>query len=147
MAARSGNSVLEMVYWYNVAPKLGQDQETVPSNQAFGYKWRILDAVISEQEEKPKCTTLPIGTHVYTKPQNCKCFTPWREGRITGSNGTTMFEVDGIPRHVADVRVINGGNEREDSVRVATGSNNEEASRPAIRENLRRNRKPPEWFR
>jgi hypothetical protein len=33
----------------------------------------------------------------------------WREGEITGPGGKVSVEVDGIPRLVADLRVLDAG--------------------------------------
>ena len=38
------------------------------------------------------------------KPPGAKCTTSWKPGRVTAINSTTNIEVDGIPRHVQDIR-------------------------------------------
>ena len=41
MAERSGKSPIEAVYWYNMAPRSGQKDDTVPQRSIFAYEWRL----------------------------------------------------------------------------------------------------------
>lgn len=108
MSARSGGDILDMVFWYNASPKRSSDTSTVPANQVFSYPWHIphvprknLPPSIGKSEP-----TFKIGQKVYVKPGGARCTTVWPEGRITGEGRGTQLEVDGIPRHIADIRVV-----------------------------------------
>ena len=39
MALRGNTDPLDMVFWYNAAPKEGTKLESVPSMQMFSYQW------------------------------------------------------------------------------------------------------------
>ena len=40
------------------------------------------------------------------KPPRARCTTPWPIGMITGVQSEQRLEVNGIPRHVSDVRRV-----------------------------------------
>ena len=40
MAARSNNSVLDMVHWYNTTEKYGTNSCTAPAAMTYKYSWR-----------------------------------------------------------------------------------------------------------
>ena len=40
------------------------------------------------------------------KSPDARCTTRWQPGTITGLNSATNVEVDGIPRHIADLRLV-----------------------------------------
>ena len=105
MAARSKGSIQEMVYWYNLTPKEGLNDESSPSSQLFNYKWRCRCEPIKCKECKE--TTFLAGEPVFVKPTNPNCTSKWRQGVVTKQLSPTSIEVDGRPHHVADVRKIN----------------------------------------
>ena len=41
MAERSGKSPIEAVFWYNVAPRYGQQPASVPQKSVSTYEWRL----------------------------------------------------------------------------------------------------------
>jgi hypothetical protein len=41
---------------------------------------------------------------VFVKPPNARCTTSWKIGIVTGVTSTNNVAVDGVPRHVSDVR-------------------------------------------
>ena len=107
MAARSGGSPMDMVYWYNSTPKAGVDPNTVPGSMLHNYEWRVLQKVEdpSEDEQLAKCG-YTIGDSVFVKPPGARCTTRWQQGTVTGLNSATNVDVDGVPRHVGDLRLI-----------------------------------------
>ena len=44
------------------------------------------------------------GQQVFVKPPAAKCTSQWPLGTVTGINNSLSVEVDGLPRHVADLR-------------------------------------------
>ena len=106
IATRSSCSIAMATYWYNVSPKNRDDENTIPSHQLFSYKWRCIgiDDVVSDQTER-QGHGFGIGTRVFVKPANPRCTTVWREGVVTGQRGL-IVEVDGVPRHAADIRAV-----------------------------------------
>ena len=103
-AERSGCSVMEAVFWYNMAPKKGTDSQTVPSSMLHTYVWRhpMLPNEVKASDGGDWC----IGDRVWVKPENARCTSQWRIGRITRVISVNNVEVDGIPRHVLDIRSV-----------------------------------------
>jgi hypothetical protein len=145
MAARTGEDALDMVYWYNSAPKEGVDKETVPSAGIFKYEWRYPDTPQAQVEKRPASSGLvfEIGERVVVKPERARCTTEWTEGTITGMGEGVAVEVNGVPRHLADIRRLEG--RREERTRGT-----DESSQRLDETNLerpRRERRKPEWYR
>ena len=46
-----------------------------------------------------------VGDIVYVKPVGVKCTTEWPEGEVTNIISETAVEVNGVNRHVADLRL------------------------------------------
>lgn len=108
MAARSNADVLSMVYWYNVSPKMGNLDNSVPAQGHCTYPWRIAFSHADRPPSVPVSGSgFRVGQRVYVKPGSSRCTTAWPEGRITRIDaGGVQLDVDGIPRHVADVRPV-----------------------------------------
>jgi transposase InsO family protein len=106
MAARSGRDILDMVFWYNMAPKDGTKADSVPSRMTFCYDWKPPSACLPDPQE---ADALPHGREVFVKPSAAtRCTSEWQRGRVTGPTRGVAVEVDGVPRHVADVRPVPG---------------------------------------
>ena len=45
-----------------------------------------------------------VGDHVWVKPPNNRCTKRFNGGRVTGILSQQSVEVDGVPRHVRDLR-------------------------------------------
>ena len=107
MAARSNNSVLDMVHWYNTTPKYGTNSCTAPAAMTYKYSWRVPTSskestiAIEDVDNRYK-----IGDEVFVKPPVSRCTTPWGKGVVTEINSDNNVEVNGIPRHVADLRRV-----------------------------------------
>ena len=103
MAARSNNSVLDMVHWYNTTPKYGTNSCTAPAGMTYKYSWRVLTSskestfAIEDVDNRYK-----ICDEVFVKPPVSRCTTPWGKGIVTEINSDNNVEVNGIPRHVQD---------------------------------------------
>ena len=108
MAARSRGDPLDMVFFYNVTPRSGE--HTVPSCGISRYTWRV-PCVIPPGEvpaAAPVAGEWKEGDKVFVKPANARCTTPWTIGWVTAVNSNRSLEVNGIPRHVGDVRRVPG---------------------------------------
>ncbi len=98
-AARSEIDPTEAVFWYNALPL--SESKQCPSS-LFTYEWRIPgeeSTIRHEQECKYE-----IGDMVFVKPHGARCTTTWLQGRITNIFSSTNVEVDGVRRHVRDIR-------------------------------------------
>ena len=106
--ARKWCTIPEAVYWYNVTPKDDVSTATAPANMVYQYRIQLkgingTPAPTHNQQQavfKPgdRCTTKPGG----------RCTTKYKMGRVTGINSVQNITVDGMPRHVKDLRPIVG---------------------------------------
>ena len=49
---------------------------------------------------------LAVGEEGWVKPPNVRCTTQWKKGVITEVNSPNNFSVNGMPRHVLDLRRV-----------------------------------------
>jgi hypothetical protein len=104
MAARSNGDVLQMVFWYNMSPRKGLDEKSVPHRAIYTYEWKAPN-IVSESESRGPPHFM-VGQKVVVKPPDGRCTTTWTEGVVTSVGDSVSVEVDGIPRHVGDVRSL-----------------------------------------
>lgn len=151
MAERSGNGPIEAVFWYNVSPRYGQRDDSVPQKSVSAYDWRIpcVKAAISKDSLDVIPSRVQIGDEVWIRPGSARCFTQWDRGFVTGINSVNNVEVNGVPRHILDLRrVIRDEPELEQQLDAA-----EEQPPEAIEEDIparrypRRDRVAPVWMR
>ena len=116
MAARTRADVLDMAYYYNISPRDGVKVESVPSNRMCRYSWRLPDSVERERPTTRGNANFGVGQRVYVKPGNTRCTTEWPIGVVTQVVGTNQVAVDGVPRHVADIRAVPRAERAVDSV-------------------------------
>ena len=140
VAERGQISPLEAVFWYNMAPRSGQEEVSVPQRAVFRYEWRHPCAEPQVEGEGEGPESVEVGEEVWVKPPNVRCTTQWGKGRVTDVHSRNNVSVDGMPRHVLDIRRVvelcdseASGDEQEDGV--------VEATRP------RRERHPFAWTR
>ena len=106
MASRSGRPILEMVFWYNFAPKDGTHEISTPSSGIYSYKWRCPEMVDDNKVGAEDEGAVPVGTKLFVKPPDARCTSRWSSGEVTGKGQTSnSIEVDGLPRHISDVRL------------------------------------------
>lgn len=103
MAARTGKNIPEVVYLYNLMPR---EEGRAPQQYVFCSKWTCRPWVKRREESSSHDLDHWIGEEVFVKPAVMNCVTPWPRGRVTGISEQGGIEVNGIPRHVADVRRI-----------------------------------------
>lgn len=106
-AARARISIEMAVFHYNALPRC--DNHIIPADSIYRYSWRLLD---KKEEESEKCSTIEsiykVGDRVYVKPDNIKCWKKWPIGTITGIISSTVVQVNGVNRHIADIRLSTG---------------------------------------
>lgn len=144
MSAKSGGDPLKMVFWYNLAAKEGVNGATSPSRALHSYQWRHPNCFEETGKSSVK-SRFQIGDSVVVKPNDKKCTSRWRDGKVTGVSSENTVEVDGVPRHVLDIRRL-FLDEESDGEHMDDWENNrsaaqEEPVRP------RRVRRPPAWLR
>ena len=95
---------VEAVFWYNMSPRTGQNETTVPHRAVFTYEWRHPSVKTSSVADGE--ATIKVGEEVWVKPPSAKCTTRWGKGVVTGSQSRNNLIVDGIPRHILDLRRV-----------------------------------------
>ena len=102
IAERSNITPPEATFWYNITPRSGTSN--IPQKALYSYEWRYpaVDQSIGESEE----AVVNIGDEVWVKPPNVRCTTKWNRGTVTKVNSRNNVMVDGMPRHILDVRPV-----------------------------------------
>ena len=108
-----------------------------------------MKAAISKDSLDVIPSRVQIGDEVWIRPGSARCFTQWDRGFVTGINSVNNVEVNGVPRHILDLRrVIRDEPELEQQRDAA-----EEQPPEAIEEDIparrypRRDRVAPVWMR
>ena len=106
IAARKQCSIAEAVYLYNVTPKDDSGEETAPANTIYRYTMRVrgVDEPTRDPGEPTEGGGYRVGDRVWVKPPLGRCDAKYSEGRVTGIVSPHAVEVDGVPRHVRDLR-------------------------------------------
>ena len=104
IAARKQCSVSEAVYWYNVTPRDDSDESTAPANVLYGYVVRVRGLTEKLQDTGESHAEYRVGDAVWVKPPHGRCDTRYGTGKVTGVISQHAVEVDGVPRHVRDLR-------------------------------------------
>lgn len=113
MVARTDKSVAEAVYWYNGSPREGVSEDASPARGVYAYTWRYPRATVVEtMDGVPRFRR---GDRVYLKPPSARCTTQWTIGTVTRDEHQNVVEIDGIPRHIADVRLVQTQNTGDDA--------------------------------
>ena len=76
MAARSGESPLKIVFWYNLAAREVVNGEMAPAKVLHKYSWRPL-ALKREREQSVIHSRFSVGDTVVVKPADGLCTTGW----------------------------------------------------------------------
>ena len=105
IAARKQCPINEAVYLYNVTPRNDCEEETAPANVLYGYVVRVRGGNERPPEQNSGDGVYQVGDDVWVKPPNGRCDTRYGKGRVTGVVSPHTVEVDGIPRHVRDLRI------------------------------------------
>ena len=146
VAERGRIDPVEAVFWYNMAPRSGQDENTVPQRAIFKYNWRH-PSVVPEQERFGGRSTVQVGEEVWVKPPDARCTSQWKKGIVTGVNSANNVAVDGTPRHILDVRkVILAQDDEAESDGGSLEGEQIDPPRPPESRYPRRERRPPLWM-
>lgn len=105
IVARSDCSVEKAVYWYNVSPHDGFSSNSTPASQVYRYEPRAcgLDCIGKGEGKAFSCPFL-VGDRVWVRDPSRRCDVKSKLGFVTGVNSPQNVEVDGVPRHVRDLR-------------------------------------------
>ena len=103
-AVRTGADPLQVVFWYNLAARDGTKGESAPSADIFHYRWR--HPLAPPVDEEKEAFRFRVGDRVWVKPPVGLCTTRWTEGRVTAVTSGNNVSVNGMPRHVLDLRRV-----------------------------------------
>lgn len=103
-AERGKMSPVDAVFYYNCSPRYGQDETSVPHRSVMRYEWRL--PIVGSGKREPATARVVVGEEVWVKPPEAKCTTQWTKGVVTKVNSENNVEVDGMPRHILDVRAV-----------------------------------------
>ena len=88
-------------------------------------------------KEESGATTVTVGEEVWVKPRDARCTSQWKRGTVTDVNSPNNVSVNGIPRHILDVRRV---------IRPVESGEDEEEQEDVAPVRPRRQRKRPEWL-
>ena len=107
MSARCGKSIDYCFFWYNITPH--GSKGIIPSSKLISYKWRNpfleveVNSEIDDGQESDK-RAYSVVDKVWVKPHKARCTSLWNPGIVTKVNSEHNVEVNGVPRHVCDMR-------------------------------------------
>ncbi|XP_066985023.1 uncharacterized protein [Macrobrachium rosenbergii] len=104
IAARKGCSIAEAVYLYNLMPRDDCDSTTAPVSMLYSYPVRIRGVDPCTMNKVAVSGPYKAGDEVWVKPSNMRCNMQFERGKVTGILSEQAVEVNGVPRHVRDLR-------------------------------------------
>ena len=104
IAERGGITPEEATFWYNVTPRKGTEESSVPSNLFFQYHWRVPFDVNLYTKDEDVGNSFLVGEEVWVKPSPPSCTKKWMPGKVTRIMSKHTVCVDGMPKHVRDIR-------------------------------------------
>lgn len=104
--ARKNCSVPEAVYRYNTLPQ-GNDAASAPANKIFRYEIRLLgiDGISQQDQTSDEHHHFGVGDRVWIRHPSRRCNVRSLGGKVTRIVSPQNVEVDGVPRHVRDLRL------------------------------------------
>ena len=146
MAERGNISPMEAVFSYNMSPSAGQADNSVPQRTVFRYEWRH-PAVQPDLKDHDTETTVKVGEEVWVKPAGARCTALWPKGVVTAINSRNNVSVDGMPRHILDVRRVVSVIEDSDDEQEEAEHEDQKAGRAEEEHRYPdRGRRPPQWL-
>ena len=118
IAERGAITPEEATFWYNVTPRKEAQAGSVPCNGVFRYEWRVPFDINTRRESSEEECTFEVGDEVWVKPSPPTCTKQWAPGVVTGVVSRHTVCVDGMPRHVKDIRKRRFGPDRSAEVGI-----------------------------
>lgn len=105
IVARKGCTVAEAAYRYNVMPR-DADPESAPVSQLFRYRVRQQGIDSDNSEPVDVECRFQVGDRVWVRDVSRRCDVPSSIGTVTKIVSPQNVEVDGMSRHVRDLRRV-----------------------------------------
>ncbi|KAK4319771.1 hypothetical protein Pmani_009323 [Petrolisthes manimaculis] len=105
IAARKGCSVAEAVYLYNITPLDDWSSNSTPANMLYRYSVRVKGEDMSRRnKEEGADNPYQTGEEDWVKQPGTRCDQRYKQGIVTGVVSDQVTEIDGVPRHIRDIR-------------------------------------------
>jgi transposase InsO family protein/ribonuclease HI len=104
IAERGAITPEEATFWYNVTPRKNTELSSVPSTVLCKYRWRVPFDAHLQQAGETSDSKFTVGDKVWVKPSPTSCTKQWMPGEVTNIVSKHTVCVNGMPRHVRDVR-------------------------------------------
>uniref|UniRef100_A0A5S6Q596 Integrase catalytic domain-containing protein n=1 Tax=Trichuris muris TaxID=70415 RepID=A0A5S6Q596_TRIMR len=104
IAARKRCSIPEAVYLYNVTPRDDCTASSAPAAKMYKYTVKVRGIDRCAEDDQSENAVYAIGDRVWVKPPGSRCDTMYQPGYVTGVISHQAVEVDGIVRHIRDLR-------------------------------------------
>ena len=107
MSACCRKSIGYCVFWNNITPH--SSKGIIPLSKLISYEWQNLflqvevNSEIDDGQESDK-RVYSVGDKVWVKPHRACCTSLWNSRIVAKVNSEHDMEVDGVPRHVCDMR-------------------------------------------
>ena len=107
MSAHCGKSIDYCVFWYKIPPH--GSKGIIPSSKLISYEWRNpfleveVNSEIDDDQESDK-RAYSVVDKFWVKPHGSRCTSLWNSRTVIKVNSEHNVELDGVPRHVCDMR-------------------------------------------
>ena len=106
IAERGGCTPEEATFWYNETPWKETAESSLPSNQLLRYRWRVPFDINLHTEGGDVESLFSVGEEVWVIPSPPLCTKQWMPGKVSRLVSKHTVCVDGMPRHVRDIRKL-----------------------------------------
>ena len=110
IAARIRCSIQEVVYWHNVTLKDDETASTAPTNLTYTYQICLKGIDAALPQDDTVSSSYFVVDAVWKKSLHRRCTTQFDRGTVMRICSPHSVCVDGIPRHVKDVRPVHRKN-------------------------------------
>ena len=153
MAKRVLCSIIEAVYGYVFSPKDYRKPSTAPANKLYQYETRVRGIDDNENPHDPykiKTNKFKLIDKVWVNPQDNRCDSQYKVGRITRIISEQTVEVEKNCLHIRDQRhgrVDNDSNEdQEDAEELCVVLPEDETNKMSMLRRSTRERKAPDCY-
>uniref|UniRef100_A0A5S6QCI9 Integrase catalytic domain-containing protein n=1 Tax=Trichuris muris TaxID=70415 RepID=A0A5S6QCI9_TRIMR len=104
IAARKECGISEAVYWYKLRPRDDCSEATAPANAIYRYPVRVCGIDPVTHDVQDVSNSFVEGDLVWVRQPGGRCDSQFAKGTITKILSDQTVEVDGMARHVKDIR-------------------------------------------
>lgn len=97
-------AVREAVMLYNISPNGSGGEDATPMSKIYRYKVRLRDEVVPKKSTSNNDCPYSVGDLVWVRRGGERCDNVSRRGVVTGAVSDVVVNVDGLNRHVRDLR-------------------------------------------